>query len=249
MRILLTAVGSDVGKVRESNEDHVYLSEQYPNGSYIAIVADGMGGHLAGEIASKTAVETIYQELHPYVTKARSISELKGVLEEAIEKANTVVYQTSINDERYRGMGTTVVAAIVNEEGILLGHIGDSRAYLIDQEKIQQLTSDHSLVNELVKSGQISEEDAINHPRKNILTRALGTDESVKLDMNLIPWKKGQTLLLCSDGLTNEVSDEKIFELVNLNPENPNEIVKQLIDQANQAEGKDNISVILIHHG
>lgn len=249
MRNLLTALGSDVGKVREINEDHVYLSEQYPNGSYIAILADGMGGHLAGEIASKTAVEIIYQELHPFVANARNINELKYVLEEAIEKANSVVYQKSMKDERYRGMGTTIVAAIVNEDEILLGHIGDSRAYLIDSEKIQQLTSDHSLVNELLKSGQISEKDAINHPRKNILTRALGTDEYVKVDMNLLPWKKGQTLLLCSDGLTNEVSDQKIFELVNLTPENPNHVVERLIFQANQAEGKDNISVILIHHG
>ena len=245
---MLTAFGSDVGKVRDHNEDHVFLSQQFDNGAYIAIVADGMGGHLAGEVASQTAVEVIYKELHSYVAKASHLHDLKYVLEEAIYVANKIVYQKSMNEERYRGMGTTVLVAIVNEEGILLGHIGDSRAYLLDKGNIRQLTSDHSLVNELVKSGQISEEEAIKHPRKNILTRALGTDEKVKADLDLFTWEKGQTLLLCSDGLTNELQEDKILETIYHSSVNPSIAVGQLIDLANQEEGKDNISVILIHH-
>ncbi len=207
-----------------------------------------MGGHLAGEVASKIAVETIYQELDPYVEKAGNINELKYVLEEAIFRANDIVYHKSVQDERFRGMGTTIVTAIVCENQILLGHIGDSRAYLIDREKIEQLTNDHSLVNELVKSGQISEEDAIHYPRKNIITRALGTDESVKVDIELVKWEQGQTLLLCTDGLTDEVSDQQILEVIIGSPIFSQKIVDELIAYANQEEGKDNISIIMIHH-
>jgi len=248
VRNLLTAFGSDVGKVREQNEDHIFISDPYPNGFYIAIVADGMGGHLAGEIASKTAVETIYKELDPYVSKARNINELKYVLEEAIFRANELVYHKSIQNEEYRGMGTTIVTAIVCESQILLANIGDSRAYLIREDHIEQLTNDHSLVNELLKSGQISEEDAIHHPRKNIITRALGTEENVKVDIDLIMWEKGQTLLLCTDGLTDEVSDQEILQVLNGSSEFSQKIVDDLIKYANKAEGKDNISIIMIHH-
>lgn len=248
MRSLLAAVRSDVGKVREINEDCVYLSEPYTNELMIAIVADGMGGHLAGEIASKTAVETIYQELQSTIQEQRTIEEYQNALEFVIRQANSKVYQQSINQEDYRGMGTTIIASIISPQWIIIGHIGDSRAYLFTENQVKQLTTDHSLVNELLKSGQISQEEAINHPKKNVLTRALGTDENVKIDMHVIEWSQDQTLLLCTDGLTNRLSEEKILSVVNQARLSPQEITDHLVELANQAGGEDNISVIVIRH-
>lgn len=244
---MLTAVRSDVGKVREINEDYVFLSEPYPNGLMIAIVADGMGGHLAGEIASKTAVDAIYQVLSPLMTESLTIAQYKDGLEQAIYQANAKVYQQSMLHDKYHGMGTTVVAAIVSPQWLILGHIGDSRAYLLNGENIRQLTADHSLVNELLKNGQISEEEAISHPQKNILTRALGTEENVKVDMDLIYWEREQTLILCTDGLTNHVSDEKIIEIVNQNTL-LQEMADHFLSLANQTGGEDNISMIIMRH-
>ena len=244
---MLAAVRSDVGKVREINEDYTFLSEPYSNGLILAIVGDGMGGHLAGEIASKSAVETVFEQLNPIMTENLNVEKYKEEMEKAISIANQRVYEKSQNNDNYRGMGTTIVVSIVSTEWILLGHIGDSRAYLIDDDKIKQLTLDHSLVNELLINGQITEEEAVSHPQKNILTRALGTDQEVKIDIIMEKWEKSQTLLLCSDGLTNHVSDQTIFEVL-LDKKPLEKTLDQLLLLANQAGGNDNISVIIIKH-
>lgn len=240
---MLAAVRSDIGKVRELNEDYTFLSEQFQNGLLLAIVADGMGGHLAGEVASKTAVEAVKEELLPFLNQDIAIDEYKAVLEKAILAANQRVYNKSKNEDGYKGMGTTIVAAILSSNWIVLGHIGDSRAYLV-AESIKQLTLDHSLVNELFQNGQISEEEALVHPQKNILTRALGTDLDVKVDIEFVEWNKGNTLIICSDGLTNLVSDETLLDVV-LENMSVEEKIDKLVSLANNAGGDDNISIIL----
>jgi len=241
---LLAAVRSEIGRVRELNEDYAFLSEQFQNGLLLAIVADGMGGHLAGEVASKTAVEAIKEELLPLITQDLTIDEYKDTLEKAIFAANQSVYSKSKNDDGYKGMGTTIVAAIISSDWVVLAHIGDSRAYLLGED-IKQLTSDHSLVNELFQNGQISEEEALVHPQKNILTRALGTDIDVKVDITQVDWNKGESLILCSDGLTNLVSDNLLFEVVLGNGSKIEEKIDKLVFLANEAGGDDNISIIL----
>lgn len=248
MRALLAAIRSDVGKVREINEDYTYISDPYPNGLMLAIVADGMGGHFAGEVASKTAVETIKQELHPIMTDNLTIDQYKNALEKAIYKANDKVYEQSISNDGLRGMGTTIVASIISSDWVILAHIGDSRAYLIDDKQIKQLTWDHSLVNELLKNGQITEEEAISHPQKNVITRALGTDQQVEIDTILIHWEEKQTLVFCSDGLTNHVPDEKILEVVQDKSMPIQEAADELLSIANHAGGEDNISIILLQY-
>lgn len=243
------AVRSDVGMIREINEDHVFLSEVNQNGLTLAIVADGMGGHLAGEVASKLAVETIVSVLETELQQERTVEEYSTALEKAIHQANTHIYQNSIGQDNYRGMGTTVVAAIVSEHWIILGYVGDSRAYIAAHDEIKQLTSDHSLVNELLKSGEISEDEAKAHPQKNVLTRALGTDDEVKVDLKVIHWEEDQTLILCSDGLSNRVSNKEMLEISLQESLTVNDVADHFIKKANDAGGEDNISIVIVRHG
>lgn len=244
---MLAAVRSDVGKIRKINEDFTFLSNLYNNGKLLAILADGMGGHLAGEVASKIAVETILSEIDPLVSSNFSIEQMGERLKEAIITANSKVYEYSIENDGCKGMGTTVVTAIISQEGVLLAHIGDSRAYIIDQKRIKQLTNDHSLVNELLRNGQITIEEAIDHPQKNILTRALGTDKKVEIDLSYINWENKDTLVLCSDGLTNQITDQRIFTEVH-NNHSVEELANGLLTLANEAGGDDNISIIVVRN-
>ncbi len=249
VRSLLAGVRSDIGQVRNVNQDYVLLSEPYNNGLMLAIVADGMGGHLAGEVASKMAAEAIYQELDPLLNKQiASVEQYKFALEQAIFFANEKVYQASLVNEEYKGMGTTIVAGIFHDNWIVLGHIGDSRAYLINNEGIIQLTADHSLVNELLQNGQISQEEADSHPKKNILMRALGTEATAKIDIQVTQWEKEQTMLLCTDGLTNQLTNQEIFEVVQSGTFSAQDMAEHLLSLANQAGGEDNISVIVVQH-
>ncbi len=248
VRALLASVRSDVGKVREINEDYVYVSETFPSGLLLAIVADGMGGHLAGEVASKSAVETVCDVLEPIITKNLTIEEYKDGLKKAIDIANLEVYEKSLKNDGYKGMGTTIVVAIISPEWIILGHIGDSRAYLINKQIVKQLTVDHSLVNELLLNGQISEEEASSHPQKNVITRALGTEEVVKLDIDHISWGEGETIILCTDGLSNYLSDEMLFQVVH-EKDTIDETADHLVSIANEAGGNDNISLVIVLHG
>ncbi len=164
---------------------------------------------------------------------------------QAIQEENALIYQRGQEQPEYNGMGTTIVAAALSEERFTIAHVGDSRAYLIREGKIIQLTEDHSLVNELVKSGEISEEMAVNHPRKNILTRSVGMPGTVEVDVSTYIWQLKDRLLLCSDGLTNMLSEEMIETIVNQEG-TLSDKVTELINQANEAGGADNITVLLI---
>ncbi len=243
---LQTVARTNVGKVREINEDYIFISEIYSNGVTMAIVADGMGGHLAGEVASKRSVEKISEIIEKNMLTKLTENEYKDLLRMAVIEANTCIYNLSQKNEKFNGMGTTIIVTFITDEWLILAHIGDSRAYLIKDSNYVQLTKDHSLVNELLLNGQITEEEALIHPQKNVLIRALGTDDKVEIDILKIDWEKDQLLLLCSDGLTNSLSVKRIMELINCSSLQLEQLADNLIKEANELGGEDNISLIII---
>ncbi|NEW05465.1 Stp1/IreP family PP2C-type Ser/Thr phosphatase [Paenibacillus sp. SYP-B3998] len=236
---------TDIGKVRLVNEDRASIHQQL-NGLSLAIVADGMGGHQAGDVASQMAIEIIETQLQT-IHGDMSPEERKQALKLAIEKANEKIYEFASQRENYHGMGTTVVAIVASRELLSIGHIGDSRAYKISRETITQLTEDHSLVYELVKNGQITLEEADHHPRRNWITRALGTEPSVEVDLYEYAWLPDETILICSDGLSGLVESNEILDIVKKQPQ-LEEAASQLINSALDAGGFDNVTVVLLAH-
>lgn len=210
-----------------------------------AIVADGMGGHRAGDVASSLAVDSLVKSLQAWGGSS-SIQESVPALKDMIRKANKVVYETASLNDQYHNMGTTVVMALLDGTAGLIGHIGDSRAYRLRSGQLELLTEDHTLVNELTKSGQLSPEEAAHHPRRNVLTRALGTDREVEADVQVIDWRSGDLILLCSDGLSGLVEPVEVQSTL----EDPNVQLEQqaqkLIDLALAAGGDDNVTVVLV---
>jgi len=241
-----TAGRTDIGRIRLVNEDRaVVLPEE--NGVTLAVVADGMGGHQAGDIASQMAIETIQEELRgldPLVSE----EDCEAAVRAAIEKANETIYQFASGRDQYHGMGTTVVVTVALKGRLVIGHIGDSRAYLAGEGNLTQLTEDHSLVNELVRSGQITQEEAQHHPRRNVLTRALGTEASIKVDVRRFDWNPGDIVLLCSDGLSGLVDSGSLLEILQSEGDLDGK-VNRLVDSALEAGGDDNITVVLIENG
>lgn len=244
--MIKSAAVSDVGRVRSVNEDRTWVN-QLEHGYTLGIVADGMGGHQAGETASRLAVETIVEDLSA-LGAGLSIHELGKELEQAILHANEIVFRQAESHEEYRSMGTTIVAALLNDREGMIGHIGDSRAYKFHKGELAQITDDHSLVNELVKNKQITEEEASSHPRRNVLTRALGTDEQVVVDMDPVTLQPGDILLLCSDGLSNYVTQEQMILTLNTEGLDLNDRADRLLRLALIAGGDDNISVTLLEY-
>ncbi|WAA10661.1 Stp1/IreP family PP2C-type Ser/Thr phosphatase [Fervidibacillus albus] len=236
---------TDCGKVRDHNEDHVGIFKNV-NGDVLAVVADGMGGHLAGDVASKMATERLHQ-LWNEEGKIATPEQAEQFFKEKIKMINSEIFRHASENEEYFGMGTTLVAAVCTDKFVTIANIGDSRCYLANENGMKQLTDDHSLVNELVKSGQISKEDAEHHPRKNILLRALGTEKNVDVDVMTISFEEGDYLLLCSDGLTNMVTDGEIAQIL-LSEGNLEEKADRLIQLANDHGGVDNISLIIVYH-
>ncbi|WP_163536751.1 Stp1/IreP family PP2C-type Ser/Thr phosphatase [Gracilibacillus sp. YIM 98692] len=235
---------TDKGKVRHYNEDAAAVLNNEKN-YLLAMVADGMGGHQAGDVASQLTLETLetyWNDLQVPLEK----EEAEKWLYDAVIAANAQVFQKSQQDPSCQGMGTTVVVALCTESFIIVAHIGDSRAYLINDLEYVQLTKDHSLVGELVRSGQLSEEDARVHPRKNVILKALGTEQQVEPDIHMTTWERFDKLILCSDGLTNKLTDEELHQYLKENvTENT---VKELIQKANDRGGEDNISIAIVDH-
>lgn len=232
---------TDVGQKREVNQDYVYCNDScvgaLPN---LFIVADGMGGHNAGDFASRFCVETIVSSIINSSEKT-----VIGLMENAINEANENLIQQSRQKSDLEGMGTTLVLATVLEHIMYVANIGDSRLYLIN-DAIKQITVDHSLVEEMVKTGEIKKEEARFHPKKNIITRAVGANGKVTADFFEVGMKKDDIVLLCSDGLTNMVDDSDIFNIVRQNKDNLDVAVQQLINKANECGGKDNIAIVLV---
>ena len=228
MRIEVGAT-TDIGRVRERNEDSILVEPP------LYVVADGMGGHRGGQVASRVALETI----------EKLASEGRGSLPDHVRGANRAVWDRSVEDERLSGMGTTLTAARVDGASALIAHVGDSRAYLLRDGVLRQITDDHTLVARMVKSGEITEAEAEVHPHKNVLTRALGTDESVEVDEDTITLQDGDRLLLCSDGLTGMVTEDQIQAILE-NSDQPQQAADRLVKAANRAGGIDNISVVVL---
>lgn len=230
MRLVIGAA-TDVGRVRDGNED-AYLVDDAMG---LVAVADGMGGHRAGEVASVTALEAL-----------RAAINAGQPLRESIEDANEAVFTKSLTDTSLRGMGTTLTAGTLVTGGTLLvGHVGDSRAYLLHDGELRQVTVDHSLVEELIREGRLTADEAAVHPQRSIITRALGVDASVEVDVYPVELTPGDRLLLCSDGLTGMVQFDAIAAILR-REEDPARAATQLVDTANAAGGEDNITVVVV---
>ncbi len=231
LRVEEEAVRTDTGRQRSANEDSLFTR------SPVFVVADGMGGAQAGEVASKAAAESFDREL-PQAPPER-------VLRETIEAANRNIHEHARSDPNLAGMGTTITAAIVDPEAeeVAIGHVGDSRAYRLRAGKLERLTRDHSLVEEMRRKGQITEAQAEDHPQRSIITRALGPEPEVEVDLQTVPALAGDLFLLCSDGLTTMLGDEQIARVL-ARATSISAAVRALVDEANRAGGRDNITVV-----
>lgn len=232
---------TDTGAVRTQNQDGFYLDVPSEHLA-VGVVCDGMGGAKAGNIASLLAVETFVDALQGMPEEERA--EPAAVLAQAAETANTAVYQRAVNDSDCRGMGTTMVAALVVEETAYLLNIGDSRAYHINADGITRLTRDHSVVEDMVARGDITPEEARNHPRKNLITRALGSEERIRADLYEKALQSGDFLLLCSDGLSNMVADQELLYEV-IHGGDPADCCQRLLDITISRGAPDNVTAVL----
>lgn len=233
---ILCAFRTDVGKVRANNQDAPIVSEKLR----LYGVADGMGGHKGGEVASTSARDDLLRELEG---KTPSVAALSG----AIEEVNRQIYHQQEHDDALTGMGTTLSVLWMSDNFVYIGHVGDSRVYLLRDGEFRQMTLDHSLVEQLVREGVLTEEEAQNHPMRNIITRAIGTDESVEVDVVVEERRKGDLWLACSDGLHGLVDDRQMRDA--LRQYAPEKAADVLLKAALDAGGRDNVTLVIVHDG
>jgi protein phosphatase len=235
---------TDVGRRRDANEDEFLVDAEV--GVYA--VADGMGGHAAGEIASGIAIRTLAETLRSvdWSSTRSDRAEVAERVRQAINEANLKICSSVEAREEWRGMGTTLVVLFAADDYAVIAHVGDSRAYLLRNGQLHRLTSDHSWVNEQVKLGLLSDEDAQRHPMRNIVTRALGNRRDVEVDLAEEPIRAGDTFLLCSDGLNTMLDDDEIREMLHTHEDHPRDACKALVDAANLRGGEDNTTVVIL---
>ena len=233
---ILSAFRTDVGKVRANNQDAPIVSEKLR----LYGVADGMGGHKGGEVASTSARDDLLRELEG---KTPSVAALSG----AIEEVNRQIYHQQEHDDALTGMGTTLSVLWMSDNFVYIGHVGDSRVYLLRDGEFKQMTLDHSLVEQLVREGVLTEEEAQNHPMRNIITRAIGTDESVEVDVVVEERRKGDLWLACSDGLHSLVDGRQMRDA--LRQYAPEKAADVLLKAALDAGGRDNVTLVIVHDG
>jgi len=246
---LFVAGETNVGMKRNHNEDSFAVLED----DHLYIVADGMGGHASGEVASKMAIDTLREffkatSADPEATWPYKMDKSRGYEENrlitGVKLANLRIFEAAQKDPKLRGMGTTIVAILVVDDGVLIGHVGDSRVYRVRDSKLEQLTEDHSLLNDYIKMKRLTEEEIANFPHKNVIVRALGMKESVQVDIVAEQPKIGDCYVLCSDGLSGMIRDDQIAHIVSTERD-LDRAVERLIDAANDEGGVDNISVVL----
>jgi serine/threonine protein phosphatase PrpC len=234
---------TDIGLVRHSNQD-AFQQGSYSENIAWAVVCDGMGGANGGNIASQMAVDQITRQLSSASREHISSQSAKNILMTAVYNANTAIYEYAQKKPELSGMGTTVVLAMIARQTLHVAHVGDSRAYLVSKDEILQITKDHSMVQEMVDRGEITEKEAKVHPRKNIITRALGVNPQVDVDYYELPFPQEDILLLCTDGLSNYLEPNAIYSMaMELDLE---QLIEQLVEQSKKMGGRDNITVVAI---
>lgn len=234
---------TDKGLVRENNQD-AYAVGELPGEVAWAVVCDGMGGAAGGNIASALAVKVISDKITSSYNEKMRDSSIKNLLDSAITAANIEVYDMAYSRPDLKGMGTTVVAVVVRDNVAHIAHAGDSRAYLVNKDGVEQITVDHSLVQNLVDRGEITKEEAEHHPNKNVITRALGVDKRIDVDFSEIDMQENETLVLCTDGLSNCVNNSEMAE--DIKDGQYYAFADRLVKRANKNGGKDNITVVAI---
>ncbi len=234
---------TDIGAVRSRNED-AYDFGVLPDGTSWAIVCDGMGGVHGGKIASAAATEMVGEKIKKCYNPMMSITSLENLLLSSITTANVHVFDRGVYDSSLKGMGTTIVAALIKNNEVCIAHVGDSRAYIIRDNTINQLTKDHSLVQEMLDKGQITKEEYENAPIKNIITRAMGVEEGIDIDFDYVFLGNNEALILCTDGLSGMVSDDRILEIYQTT--DFDSLAQKYIDEANNNGGSDNITVVIL---
>ncbi len=234
---------TDIGVVRDTNQDS-FLCDMLSDEIAVAVVCDGMGGANGGEVASSVAAREIFEALKSGIRKDLSERSAHLLFKTAIFNANMAVFKKSREDKSLSGMGTTAVAAITSPDTFYFAHVGDSRIYLANENGLKPLTKDHSVVQSLVENGQLTEQEALSYPNRNVITRAVGVREDIDVDFNISPRSDGDILLLCTDGLTNFVDDGNIYQIITGNE--PETALRLLINSANNNGGKDNITAVII---
>lgn len=243
---MIVGAVSDIGLRRENNQDSMFASIDLDFPMFI--VADGMGGHNAGDIASSMAVKGMVRFLDKNRNRLKEENEIKKCIKEAIDYVNDEIFLKSIESSELNGMGTTLTMIFIDNKKFYIGHVGDSRTYLIRDDKIIQITEDHTLVNELVKEGSITAAEAINHPQRNMITRAVGTSCNIKSDIYIQDIKPKDIIILCSDGLTNMIDEKIILKVLErYDRRDMKNICNILVKLAKENGGNDNITVIGIN--
>ncbi|NJP39940.1 Stp1/IreP family PP2C-type Ser/Thr phosphatase [Oscillospiraceae bacterium HV4-5-C5C] len=237
------AARTDVGLTRKNNEDSFVVLKGSDDSSFVVILADGMGGHQRGELASSTAVRYTSERLAREIKVAMPVERISHIVQEVVERANVKVYLQSLESTENSGMGTTLTVGVFASDQLIIGHIGDCRVYRLRQDRLDHLTRDHTLVQALVDRGDISTEQAKRHPRRNVVTRALGSPEYMQADTYIYSVERGDRYLFSSDGLHDYVNEEDIKYIL-VNEKNPETAVDQLIELANRQAGVDNVTVI-----
>ncbi|MBS4456812.1 Stp1/IreP family PP2C-type Ser/Thr phosphatase [Tuanshanicoccus lijuaniae] len=235
-------VHSNIGRRRTSNQDYAdYFKNQH--NQVLFVLCDGVGGHQAGDVASLKTTEFL-GERFGNSTEKFSLNSIQSWLREQISAVNDYIYQESLRHSQFGGMGTTLVVAMVVDNHLVVAHVGDSRAYVFAHDTLTQVTEDHSLVNVLIKTGEITKEEGQLHPQRNVVTQSIGGTQTVETDMNVLPLSEVEVLLLCSDGLSNMVDNERLLEMFKAY-RHEDDFPEKLIQAANDAGGTDNITVIV----
>ncbi len=234
-------IRTDRGLKRQLNEDNCNVLVGYPGLPTCFVIADGMGGHKCGEVASKQAVDSVCNLLLKADWETENISDL---LRDIVSSVNDEIYNYSLLDEATQGMGTTLIITVLKGRKLYIGHVGDSRVYIIRGHHIEKVTWDHSFIEELVKNGSITKDEAVNHPKRNLITRAVGYELELQVDTYEIDITDDDIILLCTDGLTNMLTEEEILDILK-NNEDPQAACDTLIQNANNKGGEDNITVIV----
>ena len=236
---------TDIGLVRETNQD-AFQFGQFDNGDCWAVVCDGMGGVSGGQVASSICVEKVSEAIKRGFRKKMTVNSAKNLLVSAINAANSAVFKESQDSYVYKGMGTTVVAVLILNNIAVIAHVGDSRAYIVNDESIKAVTKDHSFVQLLIDTGKITEEEAKVHPDRNIITRAVGIEHTVDVELDIIDIVDNESLLICTDGLNGYVEDSEILKVIN---EYGDSSTEKLVETANNAGGRDNVTIVIIVQG